>query len=95
MACRSAASAISCGVLRLVAPLAARDDQPQIRAARLDGFFQRAAGHGRDPGAVPIETEHAAEGLEPPRVRQPPQHFRRTVFLDDRHVMAPANLLMR
>src|SRR5205814_10544334 len=34
---------------------------------------------------MPVESQHASEGLEPPRIGQPPQHLTRAVFVHDGH----------
>ena len=84
MAWRSAASAISWGVLRLVAPFRGHEDA-QVLAEGLGCLFECAAGDRGDTAAVPVEPQHAAEGLEPPRIGQPAEHLGRAELVDDGH----------
>src|SRR5688572_29380811 len=34
---------------------------------------------------MPVESEHAPERLEPPRVGEAPEHLRRSILVDDGH----------
>ena len=65
--------------------LAPRHQDAQIGAAPPGRFLQRAAGDRRHAGTVPVEAQHAPQGLKPPRVGQPPQHLVRAELVDDRH----------
>ena len=58
-----------------MAPPSAADVQPQLPLDRRQAALERSQHAGGDPRAVPVHAHHAAERLEPERVRQPPQHF--------------------
>jgi len=65
-------------------PLAATGVQAQfVLQAAADAFLEGAAGGGGDAAGVPVEAEHATEGLEPVGVGQPQEEFARSVFGDD------------
>ena len=58
-------------------------------------LLQRAADGRGDAGAVPVEAQHAAEGLEPERVGQAAEHLARAVLLAMARVISRASSRMR
>ena len=57
----------------------------QIVAEVFIGFLHRPAGDGGDAGGMPVESEHAAEGLKPPGIGKPAKHFGRAVGINHSH----------
>ncbi len=66
-------------------PLAAGHDEAQVVAVPARGLLHGAPGDGGQARAVPVEAQHAAEGLEPPRVGEAAEHLPGPVLLDHRH----------
>src|SRR5438067_4522646 len=54
---------------------AAGDEEPELAVEAAQALLQRAAHRGGQPARMPVEAEHAAEGLEPERIGEPPQHL--------------------
>ena len=63
-------------------PCRRRRTKPKSCLEAAHRLLDRAAGRGRDAARVPVEAEHAAERLEPERIRQPRQHLARAVVGD-------------
>ena len=64
--------------------LAARDEDPGLAGEILQAFLQGAAGGRGQAAAMPIETEDAAEGLEPDRVGEAAEQARCAFLREDR-----------
>src|SRR6202035_3784146 len=58
--------------------------QPELALERREPALQRADDAGGDAGRVPVHAHHAAERLEPERMRQPPQQLVAPVVMHDR-----------
>ena len=74
---------ISAGVWREVLPLPPATKKPEVRLHALDAFFEGAAEGGGDAAGMPVEAQHAAEGLEPVGVGEAAQHLLGAVLGDD------------
>lgn len=62
----------------------------------VNGLFlmgELSANHRSDAAAVPVEAQHATEGLEPPGVGQSAKHLSGSELLDDRHRHRPGKLV--
>src|SRR2546423_3917848 len=64
-------------------PFPAGDENPEVTTALGQTLLESAADRCRDPARVPVETEHAAERLEPIRVGKPLEEFRAAVLQND------------
>jgi len=56
-------------------------------------FFERPTDGGGQAAAMPIESQHAAEGLKPEGIGEPPQHLQGTELIDDYQAYLPRQLL--
>src|SRR5437762_6572 len=55
--------------------LAAGNENAELPSAFDEAFLERSANGGRDAARMPIESQHATEGLEPMRVGESPQEL--------------------
>jgi hypothetical protein len=68
---------------RMLAATAA-DVDTEFVLQRAQAALQSTDDAGRDPRRMPVHSHHGTEGLEPERMRQPPQKFVATVMVDNR-----------
>src|SRR4051794_35956101 len=73
------------GGLARGAAFSAGDVDAEVVFEMFVSLFECTAGDGGDAGGVPVESEDAPEGLEPPGIGESAEHFCRAIFIDDGH----------